>query len=341
MHACMQCLQIPRWGTSDRNLLWVARLFIIPMTAAACIAASLAYDPGYCLVVAFDIVFASVWVPLMAAVYWPGHLGSNAGILSLLTGCIVRVTMQFALPHDQSLIFYGAFAYWYGKAVPGLPSASVMEVIGGTAAEAGLWDPADPNAQCVQGESKMHCTAAPAAWRPLKQRESPSAPFDLTAAAQLCLRPQKASLAAVISINQGVQMDACMRLSLTLGLRRAPPTLPPYCTVPQSPCATGPALTRWCRLRPRCWRWWWCGPLSASSPRWTCCSSCPRSGACRSRCTSCHRCVSMHARMRIPAHTGAPLPPTPMFHPHMHACLRGNARVSMTHVSRLCVECVM
>lgn len=38
-------------------------------------------------------------------------------------------------------MFFGAYALWYGKAVPGLPIDGVLEVKGGTAAEAGLWNP--------------------------------------------------------------------------------------------------------------------------------------------------------------------------------------------------------
>lgn len=40
--------------------------------------AALAYNPGYLLVVAFDVVLAGCFVPLVAAVYWPS-MTPNAG----------------------------------------------------------------------------------------------------------------------------------------------------------------------------------------------------------------------------------------------------------------------
>jgi Na+(H+)/acetate symporter ActP len=70
--------KVPRIGCNDKNLLWVVRATMIPMTAIACVVASLAYNPGYLLVVAFDVVLAGCFVPLMAAVYWPG-MTPNAG----------------------------------------------------------------------------------------------------------------------------------------------------------------------------------------------------------------------------------------------------------------------
>lgn len=71
--------QVPKFGTTDRNLLLVARIFAIPMTGLACMTAALAYNPGYLLVVAFDVVLAGCFVPLMAAVYWPS-MTPNAGM---------------------------------------------------------------------------------------------------------------------------------------------------------------------------------------------------------------------------------------------------------------------
>jgi hypothetical protein len=71
-------VQVPKVGTQDKNLLMVARIFAIPMTGLACMTATLAYNPGYLLVVAFDVVLAGCLVPLLAAVYWPS-MTPNAG----------------------------------------------------------------------------------------------------------------------------------------------------------------------------------------------------------------------------------------------------------------------
>lgn len=81
----MWCLQVPKIGTQDKNLLMVARIFAIPMTGLACMTATLAYNPGYLLVVAFDVVLAGCLVPLLAAVYWPS-ISPNAGKQHLLSG---------------------------------------------------------------------------------------------------------------------------------------------------------------------------------------------------------------------------------------------------------------
>jgi hypothetical protein len=69
---------VPKIGATDKNLLLVVRIFAIPMTGLACMVAALAYNPGYLLVVAFDVVLAGCFVPLMAAVYWPS-MTPNAG----------------------------------------------------------------------------------------------------------------------------------------------------------------------------------------------------------------------------------------------------------------------
>jgi hypothetical protein len=91
------------------------------------------------LVVAFDVVFASCFVPLMAAVYLP-HTTPNAGLLSCVAGGISRVILEFALPKDGTLVAFGSYALHYGSAIAGLPS--FMEIKPASAAgSAGVWDP--------------------------------------------------------------------------------------------------------------------------------------------------------------------------------------------------------
>lgn len=55
------------------------------------------YNPAYLLVVAFDIVFAGVFVPLIAAVYWPS-ITPNAGLCAVVAGTTLRVICEFTLP---------------------------------------------------------------------------------------------------------------------------------------------------------------------------------------------------------------------------------------------------
>jgi Na+(H+)/acetate symporter ActP len=99
---------VPKIGATDKNLLLIARLFAIPMTGLACMVAVLAYNPGYLLVVAFDVVLAGCFVPLMAAVYWPS-MTPNAGAwlcsVSIFTlwciGCSARLG-HGSLSHGSS-----------------------------------------------------------------------------------------------------------------------------------------------------------------------------------------------------------------------------------------------
>ncbi|PNW87979.1 hypothetical protein CHLRE_01g009400v5 [Chlamydomonas reinhardtii] len=131
--------KVPRWGTSEENLLWVARIFHVPMTLTACFIAAWAYNPAYLLVVAFDIVLAGCLVPLLAAVYYPRG-SPNAGLLSCLGGSILRLILEFTLPKDGSLVIAGKYAFLYGSGLPGLPSFMTITPES-AAADAGVWNP--------------------------------------------------------------------------------------------------------------------------------------------------------------------------------------------------------
>ena len=101
--------------------------------------AAISYNPGYLLIVAFDIVFASCFVPLVAAVYFPA-VTPNAGLLSCVAGCVTRIALELTLPKDGSTIAWGAYALAYGKALPGLPA--FMTFVPPSAEDASLlWSP--------------------------------------------------------------------------------------------------------------------------------------------------------------------------------------------------------
>lgn len=95
---------------TPKNLLTVARVASLPCTImSACIAAyyhstkSAAGATGYLLIVAFDIVFATVVVPLFGC-YYVKNPSPRAALLSILGGIITRITLEFALPKDGQLI---------------------------------------------------------------------------------------------------------------------------------------------------------------------------------------------------------------------------------------------
>lgn len=154
--ACLACAtvashnlwrKVPKYGSKDENLLWVARLFVLPVIVCACAVASETYNTGYLLVVAFDIVLAGVLVPLLAAVYWKG-ITPNAGLLACVLSSTLRIILEFTLPKDGSLVAFGKFALQYGKAIPGLPS--FMEILPASEQDnMGVWANPD-DGQCKQ-----------------------------------------------------------------------------------------------------------------------------------------------------------------------------------------------
>ena len=94
---------------SNDNLLTIARFASIPLTAiSATIAAYYKSShslgaTGYLLIVAFDVVLASVVVPLFGCFYTkkPSPL---AALLSILAGIITRIILEFSLPKDGFLL---------------------------------------------------------------------------------------------------------------------------------------------------------------------------------------------------------------------------------------------
>ena len=88
---------------TTKSLLVIARLASVPFALIAAAIASLHKSTGYLLIVAFDVVLASVVVPLFGCFYTkkPSPL---AAFLSILAGATTRVILQFALPRDGFLI---------------------------------------------------------------------------------------------------------------------------------------------------------------------------------------------------------------------------------------------
>jgi Na+/proline symporter len=119
---------------TKQNLLMLARCASVPLTAIATLIAVYyrsshsAGATGYLLIVAFDVVFATCVVPLFGCFYTkkPSPL---AALLSIISGAIVRVILEFALPKDGFLLapFDGDEFLDYGKAassaVPGFIDA--------------------------------------------------------------------------------------------------------------------------------------------------------------------------------------------------------------------------
>lgn len=124
------------------NLVLCARLSTVPLTLGATAIAAFyrsnddhaAGATGYLLIVAFDIVLATVVVPLFAA-YYVENPSPRAALFSIIAGAISRVTLEFVLDKDGSLLlpFPDAEFYEYG------PAASILPPLFVNASE--TWDP--------------------------------------------------------------------------------------------------------------------------------------------------------------------------------------------------------
>jgi Na+/proline symporter len=99
----------PNLVNSD-NLLLMARLSTIPFTLASTLIGayyrssdSAAGATGYLLIVAFDIVLATVVVPLFGCFYTKNP-SPRAAFCSIIFGILTRVILEFALPKDGFLL---------------------------------------------------------------------------------------------------------------------------------------------------------------------------------------------------------------------------------------------
>ena len=87
---------------TDANLLFAARVASLPMTIISGLIASY-FPSGYLLIVAFDVVLATILVPLFGCFYTkrPSPL---AALCAIIPGLVTRLTLEFALPKDGLLI---------------------------------------------------------------------------------------------------------------------------------------------------------------------------------------------------------------------------------------------
>ncbi|KAL3929736.1 MAG: hypothetical protein SGBAC_012080 [Bacillariaceae sp.] len=134
---------------SNDNLLTIARFASIPLTAVSATIAAYYKSShslgatGYLLIVAFDVVLASVVVPLFGCFYTkkPSPL---AALLSILAGILTRIILEFTLPKDGFLLApFGSDEFLnYGTAASsGVPPFWDFP-------ESDRWDPSAE--QCVQ-----------------------------------------------------------------------------------------------------------------------------------------------------------------------------------------------
>jgi hypothetical protein len=134
---------------TDENLLFAARVASLPMTIISGLIASYyrsnnaAGATGYLLIVAFDVVLATIVVPLFGCFYTkkPSPL---AALCAITTGAVTRIALEFALPKDGFLVlpFSGDEFLNYG------PAASTAFPTFFDKPQEEVWDPSAE--QCEQ-----------------------------------------------------------------------------------------------------------------------------------------------------------------------------------------------
>lgn len=135
---------------SDDTLLHMARVSTLPFALASALIAAFYKGPGgtgYLLIVAFDIVFATVVVPLFGAFYIKNP-SPRAALASILAGGVARIVLEFALPKDGSLLlpYDNLIFYDVGPAASSLLPAFI------DAPAADIWDPETEPCNQVQFE---------------------------------------------------------------------------------------------------------------------------------------------------------------------------------------------
>lgn len=139
---------------SEKNLLMIARIATVPFALIATLIAAYYNSShpsgatGYLLIVAFDVVLATVVAPLFGAFYLKKP-SANAAIVSIIFGAATRVILEFALPKDGYLILpwsgdefldYGAGANSLFPPFLDMPSADLWDVTDGTCEQTRLED---------------------------------------------------------------------------------------------------------------------------------------------------------------------------------------------------------
>lgn len=90
---------LKRPGLSDKKLLWVTRAFTIPMMIAGLLLGYFVPQPGVFLILAFDVVFAGAFVPLLMGIFWK-KANASAAIASLAVGSALRLLLFVMIPEE-------------------------------------------------------------------------------------------------------------------------------------------------------------------------------------------------------------------------------------------------
>ena len=86
-----------RW--SDQTMLRFSRLIAFPTMMAAVIFAIIRPEPGVLLILAFDIVLAGCFVPLVLGIYWKKS-NTPAALVSIVVGATLRIILYYQVPGE-------------------------------------------------------------------------------------------------------------------------------------------------------------------------------------------------------------------------------------------------
>ena len=86
---------------NNAKLLRMSRLFTIPILIMSVTFAYFKPEPGTLLILAFDIVLAGCFAPMVFGIYWRKG-NSLAALTAIVTGSLARLTMHFVTPLEWS-----------------------------------------------------------------------------------------------------------------------------------------------------------------------------------------------------------------------------------------------
>ena len=86
---------------NNKKLLGLARLIALPTMFFAALVAYYHPKPGILLILAFDMVLAGCFVPLLLGIYWK-KANSRAAFISIIAGALLRIVLYYTIPENYS-----------------------------------------------------------------------------------------------------------------------------------------------------------------------------------------------------------------------------------------------
>ena len=83
----------------DAKLLWLSRIMCIPVVIVSIWIAHVKPEPGILLALAFDVVLAGCFVPLLLGIYWE-KTNTPAALASIILCSILRLVLYYVIPEE-------------------------------------------------------------------------------------------------------------------------------------------------------------------------------------------------------------------------------------------------